>query len=111
MDFEKQEELLEELESLSPAQRAKRLATIQGRIIDGEQGTFSNSTQRALVLALTLNFRDQRSESNRVVDHHAVAIGFASSTLTKEKHTTDSRPVFTGPLENRPGRTPPAVVR
>lgn len=35
--FEKQEELLEELESLSPAQRAKRLAQIQGRITDGEQ--------------------------------------------------------------------------
>jgi len=35
--FEKQEELLEELESLSPAQRTKRLAQIQGRITDGEQ--------------------------------------------------------------------------
>ena len=34
--FEKQEELLEELESLSPAQRAKRLAQIQGRITDAE---------------------------------------------------------------------------
>ena len=35
--FEKQEKLLEELESLSPAQRAKRLAQIQGRITDDEQ--------------------------------------------------------------------------
>jgi superfamily II DNA or RNA helicase len=35
--FEKQDELLEELESLSPAQRAKRLAALQGRITDGEQ--------------------------------------------------------------------------
>jgi superfamily II DNA or RNA helicase len=35
--LEKQDELLEELESLSPAQRAKRLAAIQGRITDGEQ--------------------------------------------------------------------------
>ena len=29
--------MLEELESLSPAQKAKRLAQIQGRITDGEQ--------------------------------------------------------------------------
>lgn len=35
--LEKQEDLLEELESLSPAQRAKRLAQIQGRITDVEQ--------------------------------------------------------------------------
>lgn len=35
--FEKQEELLEELEALSPAQRAKRLAQIQGRLVDVEQ--------------------------------------------------------------------------
>jgi len=35
--YEKQEELLEELESLSPAQRAKRIAQIQGRLIDTEQ--------------------------------------------------------------------------
>ncbi|MCL5669686.1 MAG: SNF2-related protein [Acidobacteria bacterium] len=35
--FEKQEKLLKELESLSPAQRAKRLAQIQGRITDAEQ--------------------------------------------------------------------------
>src|SRR5204863_4368126 len=35
--LEKQEKLLEELESLSPAQRVKRLAQIQGRITDAEQ--------------------------------------------------------------------------
>ncbi|HVB55239.1 MAG TPA: helicase-related protein [Candidatus Acidoferrales bacterium] len=35
--LEKQEGLLEELESLSPAQRAKRLAQIQGRLTDAEQ--------------------------------------------------------------------------
>jgi superfamily II DNA or RNA helicase len=35
--LEKQEGLLEELESLSPAQRAKRLAQIQGRLADAEQ--------------------------------------------------------------------------
>src|SRR5437870_624729 len=35
--LEKQEELLDELESLSPAQRAKRLAQIQGRLTDTEQ--------------------------------------------------------------------------
>src|SRR5438045_1383515 len=35
--FEKQEELLDELESMSPAQRGKRLAQIQGRITDAEQ--------------------------------------------------------------------------
>src|SRR5436309_5680576 len=31
--FEKQQELLDELESLSPAQRAKRLAQIHGRLV------------------------------------------------------------------------------
>lgn len=35
--FEKQEKLLDELESLSPTQRAKRLAQIQGRLTDVEQ--------------------------------------------------------------------------
>ena len=35
--LEKQEGLLEELESLSPAQRSKRLAQIQGRLTDVEQ--------------------------------------------------------------------------
>src|SRR5216683_228869 len=35
--LDKQEGLLEELESLSPAQRAKRLAQIQGRLADAEQ--------------------------------------------------------------------------
>jgi superfamily II DNA or RNA helicase len=35
--LEKQEGLLEELESLSPAQRLKRLAQIQGRLTDAEQ--------------------------------------------------------------------------
>jgi superfamily II DNA or RNA helicase len=35
--LEKQEGLLEELESLSPAQRTKRLAQIQGRLTDAEQ--------------------------------------------------------------------------
>src|SRR5258708_7499153 len=35
--LEKQEGLLEELESLSPAQRAERLAQIQGRLTDAEQ--------------------------------------------------------------------------
>ncbi|HET6144285.1 MAG TPA: helicase-related protein [Candidatus Acidoferrales bacterium] len=35
--LEKQENLLEELESLSPAQRAKRLAQLQGRLTDVEQ--------------------------------------------------------------------------
>ena len=33
----KQKDLLQELESLSPAQRAKRLAQLQGRLSDGEQ--------------------------------------------------------------------------
>ena len=33
----KQEDLLEELEGLTPAQRAKRLAALQGRLPDAEQ--------------------------------------------------------------------------
>ena len=35
--LKKQQDLLEELESLSPAQRARRLAAIQGRLVDAEQ--------------------------------------------------------------------------
>lgn len=35
--FEKQEGLLKELESLTPAQRAKRLAQLQGKLVDAEQ--------------------------------------------------------------------------
>jgi superfamily II DNA or RNA helicase/polyhydroxyalkanoate synthesis regulator phasin len=35
--LKKQEELLEELENLTPAQRAKRLAVLQGRLPDAEQ--------------------------------------------------------------------------
>ena len=35
--LEKQQELLQEMESLTPAQRAKRLAQLQGRLTDAEQ--------------------------------------------------------------------------
>ncbi|MFO1433015.1 MAG: helicase-related protein [Candidatus Competibacteraceae bacterium] len=35
--LERQRELLEELEALSPAQRARRVAQVQGRLVDGEQ--------------------------------------------------------------------------
>lgn len=35
--LKKQEDLLEELEGLTPAQRAKRLAALQGRLLDAEQ--------------------------------------------------------------------------
>jgi superfamily II DNA or RNA helicase len=81
--FEKQEELLEELESLSPAQRAKRLAAIQGRIIDGEQDEDDlDDSQRDLLTdefttALELDqlraeiaaLRDLLAQARRVRDH------------------------------------------
>src|SRR5207244_2804061 len=35
--LEKQQQLLKELEDLTPAQRARRLAQLQGRLADGEQ--------------------------------------------------------------------------
>ena len=35
--LERQQTLLNELENLTPAQRARRLAQIQGRLIDAEQ--------------------------------------------------------------------------
>jgi superfamily II DNA or RNA helicase len=81
--FEKQEELLEELESLSPAQRAKRLAAIQGRIIDGEQDEDDlDDSQRDLLTdefttALELDqlraeiaaLRELLAQARRVRDH------------------------------------------
>jgi superfamily II DNA or RNA helicase len=81
--FEKQEELLKELESLSPAQRAKRLAAIQGRIIDGEQDEDDlDDSQRDLLTdefttAIELDqlraeiaaLRDLLAQARRVRDH------------------------------------------
>src|SRR5438876_10326864 len=45
---EKQGKLLEELESLSPAQRAKRLAQIQGRIIDADEDDLDDAERDLL---------------------------------------------------------------
>lgn len=81
--LEKQEELLEELESLSPAQRAKRLAAIQGRITDGEQDEDDlDDSQRDLLTdefttAVELDqlrteiaaLRDLLAQARRVRDH------------------------------------------
>src|SRR5215475_6687416 len=81
--LEKQEELLEELESLSPAQRAKRLAAIQGRISDGEQDEDDlDDSQRDLLTdefttAVELDqlrteiaaLRDLLAQARRVRDH------------------------------------------
>src|SRR5439155_26984007 len=35
--LQKQQRLLDELEGLTPVQRSKRLATLQGRLVDSEQ--------------------------------------------------------------------------
>src|SRR5215472_1570114 len=81
--LEKQEALLEELESLSPAHRAKRLAAIQGRITDGEQDEDDlDDSQRDLLTdefttALELDqlraeiaaLRDLLAQARRVRDH------------------------------------------
>ena len=81
--FEKQEELLEELEALSPAQRAKRLAQIQGRLVDVEQDEDDlDDTERDLLTdefttAMELDqlrtevaaLRDLLAQARRVRDH------------------------------------------
>ena len=81
--LEKQENLLEELESLSPTQRAKRLAQIQGRITDAEQDeddledadrdllTVESTTAVELdqLRAEIAAFRDLLAEARRVRDH------------------------------------------
>jgi superfamily II DNA or RNA helicase len=81
--FEKQEELLDELESLSPAQRAKRLAQIQGRLIDAEQDEddlddaerdlltdeFTTAIELDQLRAEIAALRDLLAQARRVRDH------------------------------------------
>ena len=81
--FEKQEELLEELESLSPAQRAKRLAQIQGRLADAEQDEddlddaerdlltdeFTTAVELDQLRAEIAALRDLLAQARRVRDH------------------------------------------
>ena len=81
--FEKQEGLLEELESLSPAQRAKRLAQIQGRLTDAEQDEddlddaerdlltdeFTTAVELDQLRAEIAALRDLLAQARRVRDH------------------------------------------
>ncbi len=81
--FEKQEELLDELESLSPAQRAKRLAQIQGRLVDAEQDEddlddaerdlltdeFTTAVELDQLRAEIAVLRDLLAQARRVRDH------------------------------------------
>ena len=81
--LEKQENLLEELESLSPAQRAKRLAQIQGRITDAEQDEddlddaerdlltdeFTTAVELDQLRAEIAALRDLLAQARRVRDH------------------------------------------
>jgi superfamily II DNA/RNA helicase len=81
--FEKQEELLDELESLSPAQRAKRLAQIQGRLIDVEQDEddlddaerdlltdeYTTAVELDQLRAEIAALRDLLAQARRVRDH------------------------------------------
>src|SRR5208282_2614791 len=81
--FEKQEELLDELESLSPSQRAKRLAQIQGRITDAEQDEddlddterdlltdeFTTAVELDQLRAEIAALRDLYAQARRVRDH------------------------------------------
>src|SRR5579885_377801 len=83
--LEKQEDLLEELETLSPAQRTKRFAQIQGRITDAEQDEDDlDDAERDLLTdefttALELDhlrgeiaaLRDLVAQARRVRDHAA----------------------------------------
>jgi len=81
--FEKQEELLDELEALSPAQRAKRLAQIQGRLVDAEQDEddlddaerdlltdeFTTAVELDQLRAEIAVLRDLLAQARRVRDH------------------------------------------
>lgn len=81
--FEKQEGLLEELESLSPAQRTKRLAQIQGRLADAEQDEddlddadrdlltdeFTTAIELDQLRAEIAALRDLLAQARRVRDH------------------------------------------
>lgn len=81
--LEKQEGLLEELESLSPAQRTKRLAQIQGRLTDTEQDEddlddaerdlltdeFTTAIELDQLRAEIAALRDLLGQARRVRDH------------------------------------------
>jgi len=81
--FEKQGKLLEELESLAPAQRAKRLAQIQGRIADAEHDEddlddaardlltdeFTTAIELDQLRAEIAALRDLLAQARRVRDH------------------------------------------
>jgi hypothetical protein len=81
--LEKQETLLEELEALSPSQRAKRLAQIQGRITDAEQDEddlddaerdlltdeFTTAVELDQLRAEIAALRDLYAQACRVRDH------------------------------------------
>lgn len=81
--LEKQEELLKELEAMSPAQRARRLAQLQGRIADAEQDEddlddaardlladeFTTALELDQLRAEIAVLRDLLAQSRRVRDH------------------------------------------
>jgi superfamily II DNA or RNA helicase len=81
--LEKQEKLLEELESLSPAQRVKRLAQLQGRLTDVEQDEddlddaqrdllsdeFTTAVELDQLRAEIAVLRDLLGQARRVRDH------------------------------------------
>jgi superfamily II DNA or RNA helicase len=81
--LEKQEGLLEELESLSPVQRTKRLAQIQGRLTDAEQDEddlddaerdlltdeFTTAMELDQLRAEIAALRDLLGQARRVRDH------------------------------------------
>ena len=83
--LEKQEKLLDELESLSPAQRSKRLAQIQGRIADAEQDEddlddaerdqlsdeFTTAIELDQLRSEIAALRDVFAQARRVRDHAA----------------------------------------
>lgn len=83
--LEKQEDLLEDLEQLPPAQRARRLAQLQGRLADGEQDEddldeasrdlladeFTAALELDQLRAEVAALRDLRSQAGRVRDHAA----------------------------------------
>ncbi len=83
--LEKQEKLLDELEALSPAQRAKRLAQLQGRIADVEQDEddlddaerdqlsdeFTTALELDQLRTEIAALRDLLAQARRVRDHAA----------------------------------------
>jgi hypothetical protein len=83
--LDKQKTLLEELEALSPAQRAKRLALIQGRPTDTEQEEDDlDESQRDLLINETTSALE--------LDQLRTEIAALGEVVARAKHLQDKGP-------------------